>query len=39
MFHHFHPPHFPTEKEFQAWLTAMRIWWAFRAFREAGQND
>lgn len=38
MHHHFTPPVITGAKTFSAYLTALRMWWAFRAIREAGQN-
>lgn len=32
---HFHPPHIMGAKNFGEYLTALQLWWAFRALRDA----
>lgn len=43
MKHHEHHPNFTPPvitgaKTIHEYVTALRLWWAFRAIREAGQN-
>jgi hypothetical protein len=36
---HFSPPHITGAKNFHEYATALKLWWAFRALREAGQSE
>lgn len=35
---HFHPPHITGAKSLSEYITALKIWWAFRAIREGGTH-
>lgn len=36
---HFAPPQIHGAKNFREYVTTLKIWWAFHALREAGQNE
>lgn len=37
--HHFQAPHITGAKNWDEFITALNLWRAFRALRDAGQNE